>query len=81
MILGVNSVGVVSAFWYLRVYSKHTKGPGFRQNVIKAAICTYVPLIIVQFIASYSEVVLFVGYYASVMSVLLFGSPLVNLVR
>jgi hypothetical protein len=80
MILGVNLVGVLTALYYLNTYSEFSKGGDFQRTALKAAAVTYTPLVLLQGVHTYENAVLFMGYYASCLSVLLFGSPLINAV-
>jgi hypothetical protein len=79
MILGVNFIGVLSALYYCKTFADNAKNfSEFRINALKFAIAIYTPLLIVQYYTVYEDAILFMGYYASATSVVLFGSPLVN---
>lgn len=80
MIIGVNLTGAISGLYYIKVYGDHTSGAGFGRAVARAAAAAYTPLLIIQLMPSYESAVLFMGYVSSLLSVLLFGSPLVNAV-
>eukprot|EP00035_Acanthoeca_spectabilis_P039454 m.62284 g.62284 ORF g.62284 m.62284 type:complete len:180 (+) comp9609_c0_seq1:253-792(+) len=80
MIIGVNLTGAISGLYYSKVYGDHTSGAGFGRAVARAAAAAYTPLLIIQLMPSYESAVLFMGYVSSLLSVLLFGSPLVNAV-